>query len=288
LSIPRRRALRRYGEEADTRRACPPPPLPAFRPSRDFDVLELRRDCHAYVLSSFQRTGRDPERPRPRMLVAPHPAGSLPANPTCRPFLGEPFNLTKTNHALSSAFWVSTACRFATSTHRVASRDGVRKRWLVVLSVCPTWEPGTGPAWGRTPKAKLNTTRRGLACQPSWSTAFPRSLLESYLRSLRRPLPWRAFRASAASHTAGQRARDIHRIPIIGKGVKRRVGHGCSVQGFLHGGSLTAITGVVHELRTATIQRRRRRRAAAARPARPEPSSTIEPGSGTGADADST
>jgi hypothetical protein len=166
LSIPRRRALRRYGEEADTRRACPPPPLPAFRPSRDFDVLELRRDCHAYVLSSFQRTGRDPERPRPRMLVAPHPAGSLPANPTCRPFLGEPFNLTKTNHALSSAFWVSTACRFATSTHRVASRDGVRKRWLVVLSVCPTWEPGTGPAWGRTPKAKFHITRRGLACQP--------------------------------------------------------------------------------------------------------------------------
>jgi hypothetical protein len=85
------------------------------------------------------------------MLTAPHPAGSLPANPTCRPFLGEPFNLTKTNHALSSAFWVSTACRFATSTHRVASRDGVRKSWLVVLSVCPTWEGWRVNPLGRQP-----------------------------------------------------------------------------------------------------------------------------------------
>jgi hypothetical protein len=65
----------------------------------------------------------------------------------------------------------SVVRQVATSTHRVASGDGVRRTvfscgLLVVLSVCPTWEPGTGPAWGRTPKAKFHITRRGLACQP--------------------------------------------------------------------------------------------------------------------------
>lgn len=55
------------------------------------------------------------------------------------------------------------------------------------------------------------------------------------------PYP-RAFRAPAASHTAGQRARDIHTIPVIGKGVKRP-GHGVRSRGFVHEGSLTAVHG---------------------------------------------
>ena len=77
--------------------------------------------------------------------------------------------------------------------------------------MCPAWGPRTGPTWGRAPKAKIDDTRRGWACQPI-SVVPARGPLRSPLRRPRTPARSHAF---AASHTAGQRSRDVTKYRVL-------------------------------------------------------------------------
>jgi hypothetical protein len=162
----------------------------------------------------------------------------------------------------------SVVRQVATSTHRVASGDGVRRTvfscgLLVVLSVCPTWEPGTGPAWGRTPKAKFHITRRGLACQPllgdslskiparelsplSPATPYPGAHSARPLPHIRQANVHATLLGYRGDGKVSNRSEPGHGGSSTGVRPRKfpHRGHGGSSTGFVHGSSLTGFTGV--------------------------------------------
>ena len=192
--------------QADTRRAVRLRRLRAFR-----RFGELRRDKVQPQSCDHDRTvmfvrpiqfsknrPRPPRGIRPRMLIAPHPAGRSPRFRPRRSIFGEPSKLIKTSRCVSSAFLRPATCLGWPSSGRrqlsalpgqIQPRQAMLRatapasRDLVLLSVCPTWGPGIGPAWGRTTKANLDNTRRGWACQPL--SVIPARRL--YIDLLRRP-----------------------------------------------------------------------------------------------------
>lgn len=159
--------------QADTRRACPP--------SRArLSPLALRRTVMLVRPIQFSKN-----RPRPRkasgsrMLVTPHPAG--PKNRRT-PFFGEPSNITTTDLTLSTNWW-----RWQVGDPAPAGRkrrgNGVRRAWLVLLSVCPAWGPGTSLLGDERRKRNSIIRAEGGLVNP-----YRSSLLESHIRcSLRRP-----------------------------------------------------------------------------------------------------
>ena len=122
----------------------------------------------------------------------------------CKPFSGEPFKLTKTHQAVSTPVRDVNPVPAAFRPPWQNLGDGVRRRLMGSAFRGSSLGPRTGPTWGRTPKANLDDTRRGWACQPI--SVVPAR--EPYRSSLRRPRTPARSHALAASHTAGQRSRD--------------------------------------------------------------------------------
>ena len=107
-------------------------------------------------------------RPRPsRGCRVPDARCAPSGGPKIRrePFFGEPYNFIQPTGPCQLPFLAPAMITARRDPSAIAWRRH-SPAWLVELSVCPAWGPWNGPTWGRTPKAKFNTTRRGWACQP--------------------------------------------------------------------------------------------------------------------------
>lgn len=165
-----------------------------------------------YVLSSFQRTGHDPrEASGPGSSLRPFRQARSPRFRPSRSIFGEPSKLIKTSRLVSSDFLrpghfclaAHSGCQPASSPpslecpRQAALRAtaSASRNWSC-FPCSPTWEPGTGPAWGRTPKANLDITRRGWACQPLSVDPLQASARGLSNDPLRRPRTPARFRGS--------------------------------------------------------------------------------------------
>lgn len=145
--------------QADTRRASTFVHLHALRRSGETPA-DL---CACTSYSVFKEPACAPARELRRGLrlqAAAHPAWWGSQKQAFRPCSGEPSYTTTAisgcQHALSHCDTLSPVKAKADAGSGVGN----------LPSWCPTWEPGNPGAWGRTPKANLDTTRRRWACQP--------------------------------------------------------------------------------------------------------------------------
>ena len=100
------------------------------------------------------------------MLRTPHPAGPRKRP---EPFLGEPFELTKTRQPVSTTISAGVA----------NSATAAAERCLVVLSVGPAWGPEPGQLGDERRKRKLMIRAEGGLVNP-----YRSSLLESHIAAL--------------------------------------------------------------------------------------------------------
>ena len=141
-------------------------------------AARLRPDCACTSYSVFKEPTR-PRKARPSRRAF-HPAWQVLTSPF-RPNSGEPSKVTIAVSGCQPP--PCTVTSTAAPKTPEPKRPPLRLGWNLP-SCCPTWEPGDRELGDlRTPKANLDTTRRGRVCQPLHPARFSRE---------------------AASHTAGQ------------------------------------------------------------------------------------
>jgi len=132
LSIHERRSAKPLRREADTRRACLPPPFRAFG----------RRLC-LHVLSSFQRTG-------PPSLLSERRRGiQATAHPAWLGVLNRYFNRVQGNlPTLLQPVQAVNIFHTVTCFSALAQSRRQGRCCEDLPSWCPTWEPGKPGTWG--------------------------------------------------------------------------------------------------------------------------------------------